>query len=169
MRRDTERPDDPRRMRIAIQALKDAAAVEEGEKLSPARRRAILDREPARAGLGWLLLPPLDLGRSVALAAVAALVVGVALFPALRDGQAPGIGVPRPEIVPAAAGVEELALYARGSSVELTWRSDGRSEHRVVRATDPRDLASAPRTVVQGNTWIDPEPNGARVIYYLVE
>jgi hypothetical protein len=63
----------------------------------------------------------------------------------------------------------DLNVVADGSAVRLSWGSDGRNEHRVSRATDPRDLSYARVATVRGNHWIDPETNGARVVFYRVE
>jgi hypothetical protein len=63
----------------------------------------------------------------------------------------------------------DLQVVAEGSAVRLSWHSDGQTEHRVIRATDPRDLESGRVATVQGNQWVDPDANGARVVFYVVD
>jgi hypothetical protein len=60
-------------------------------------------------------------------------------------------------------------VVADGSAVTLSWKSDGRPEHRVIRATDPRDLAAGRTEVVRGSQWVDPDTNGSKVVFYVVE
>jgi len=110
----------------------------------------------------WNLLPLWDFRAAAgAAAAVALAVVALAVLP-LAEAPAPA------RVIPAAA-VEDLRVSNIDGRVMLQWNSAEPGRHRVIRATDPRTLATAPAQEVEGNTWVDPDTNGARLVFYRVE
>ena len=137
----------------------------EDRSLSSERREAVLTQAvqavKTRAPR-WNLLPLWDFRAAAgAAAAVALAVVALAVLP-LAEAPAPA------RVIPAAA-VEDLRVSNIDGRVMLQWNSAEPGRHRVIRATDPRTLATAPAQEVEGNTWVDPDTNGARLVFYRVE
>ena len=177
-----EDPDEARQDREIIQALREASAA---GSLEPQRRVALLDASQRPTG-GWLanLLPPVPLGAgralagATAMAAVALLVTVSLLGPgSVLEGELPAptghegsVGALAVQVPPPAAAVAAgLQVTEQQGEVILHWSSPGDRPHRVVRATDPRQLDSAPAEVVHGDTWVDPNTNGSRIVFYRVE
>jgi len=164
------------RQRTALAALRRAAeamaadAEESGAAaLSAGRRRVVLEQATARPGVGWGLLPLLDWRPAGAMAAAAAVTVVIGLGAwSLEPANLGSRESSTTQLASVAIGAD-LQVVAEGSAVRLSWSSDGRTEHRVIRATDPRDLESGRVATVQGNQWVDPDANGARVVFYVVD
>jgi anti-sigma factor RsiW len=169
----TDCADEVRRERLALAALRNAAAAlssdarESGADAFTPARRLLLDSTVRRPGLGWGLLPLLDWrpAMGVAAAALVALTLGLGAKALTPDGPQADTGLRLASVV---AGTD-LQVVADGSAVTLSWKSDGRPEHRVIRATDPRDLAAGRTEVVRGSQWVDPDTNGSKVVFYVVE
>ncbi len=150
-----------------------AAAVREalsgpGEvpSLSSARREAVLRQAVGAAesrAPRWGLVGLRDFRAAVG--AAAAVVVALVVLAVLPLSEAPGPSV----VVPAGAAVEHLRVSNSEGHVVLQWNSAEPGRHRVIRATDPRALSTAPAQLVEGNTWVDPDTNGARLVFYRVE
>ena len=166
--------DEIRRERAAVAALHTAAvamnfeAQEKGaNSLSPERRRLILQTPERRPGLGWGLVPLLDWRPAMVVAAAAAVALTVGLG---ARALTPYASRPDADLrLASTGGGTDLQVVAEGSAVTLSWQADGRSVHRVIRATDPRDLAAGRVEVVRGSQWVDPDTNGSRVVYYVVD
>jgi len=164
--------DEVARQRIALNALRAAAVALTaeasdlgGDILSAPRRRAVLSAAGRRPALGWGLLPLLDWRPLAGMAAAAAVTIAVGLSawsldPRRMDARGPV------EVASVASG---LQVNTDGTAVRLKWDSDGRAEHRVIRATDPRRLAAGRVATVRGDEWVDPDTNGARVVFYRVD
>lgn len=136
------------------------------EVLSPARRRAVLADAGRPRRTGWLSIPALR--PSWALAAAAALVAVMVAPLAFRGvGPAPAVSEMAPAAVP--VSVEGLEVLSDGDHVVLRWKASGSGSYRVIRATDPRQLAAGEGEVIRGTTWTDPERNGSAVVFYRVE
>ena len=168
----TECRDEVRRERLALAALRNAAAALSSdaratgvEAFTPARRRLLLESAARRPGLGWGLLPLLDWRPAVGVAAAAAMALTLGLGARSLTGVRTGDPVRLASVVSG----EDLQVVADGPAVMLRWNSDGRPEHRVARATNPRDLAAGRVAVVRGTEWVDPDTNGARVVFYQVD
>jgi hypothetical protein len=177
-----EDTDETRQDREILQALREAS---EADSLEPRRRVTVLDAAGSPRS-GWLaiLLPPVPLGAGRALAGAAAM-AAVALLATVSllgpesalEGELPATTGPEGPAgalavdVPAPAGgvAAGLQVTEQQGAVILHWSSPGDRPHRVVRATDPRQLDSAPAEVVHGDTWVDPNTNGSRIVFYRVE
>ena len=161
--------DGVRRDRLALAALRAAAGEGSGRTavvLTRSRRSNLLER-PGCA-FAWGRVPGLDWrsGAMVAAAAITSILIGAwTLFqppsPADRNRTVAGLAS-----VPAGVDLEVANV---GSAVTLSWESARDGEHRVLRATDPRDLASGRVEVVRGNRWVDPDTNGSRLVFYVVD
>jgi len=138
----------------------------EDRSLSSERRAAVLSQAvqalQSRAPR-WSLVPLWDF--RAAAGAAAAVVVALVALAVLPPAEAPAPFVD----VPAAAAVRDLRVSNNDGHVVLQWNSAESGRHRVIRATDPRTLATAPAQEVEGNTWVDPDTNGARLVFYRVE
>ena len=148
-------------------AFRDAlAGPGEDRSLSSERRAAVLSQAGQAVQPGaprWGLVTLWDF--RAAAGAAAAVVVALAALAVLPLTEAPA----PPVVVPAGAAVENLRVNNTDGHVVLQWSSAGPGRHRVIRATDPRALATAPAQVVEGTTWVDPDTNGARLVFYRVE
>ena len=136
----------------------------EDRRLSSERREAVLTQAvqvvQSRAPR-WNLVPLWNFRAAAgAAAAVVLAVVALAVLP-LAEAPAPA------RVVPAAA-VQDLRVSNDDGHVVLQWNSVESGRHRVIRSTDPR-MASAPAQEVEGNIWVDPDTNGARLVFYRVE
>jgi hypothetical protein len=114
----------------------------------------------ARPAFWQRLIPmqPIPVLAAAAPAMVALLVLGIGW--AVRDG--------RPaEPNPAVPVRLEMQVEAKG--VSLAW-ADGRGRaYKVYKTSDPRLLGRGQGTVVQGNHWVDQEPDSSPVVFYRVE
>jgi predicted anti-sigma-YlaC factor YlaD len=62
-----------------------------------------------------------------------------------------------------------LDMQVEANGVRLAW-TDGRGRaYKVYKTSDPRLLGRGKGTVVQGNQWLDQEPNSSPVVFYRVE
>ncbi len=151
----------------SVAAFRDAlAGPGEARSLSSERREAVLGQAVQAvqsAAPRWGLVPLRDFRAALgAAAAVALALVALAVLPLT--------GPPGPSaVVPAGAAVEDLRVSNSEGHVVLQWDSAEPGRHRVIRATDPRALSTAPAQLVEGNTWVDPDTNGARLVFYRVE
>ena len=135
----------------------------EERRLSAHRREAVLAQAMESPRSRWALMPFwASRAAAGAAAAVVLAVVALAVLP-LGDAPAPSL------TVPAGTAVENLRVDSSGGHVVLQWNATESGRHRVIRATDPRALSSAPAELVEGNTWVDPDTNGARLVFYRVE
>jgi anti-sigma-K factor RskA len=145
-------------------ALREAlSSPDEDLRLSSERRETVLTQAVQAPAPRWALAPLWDF-RAVAGAAVA-VVLALAAMAVMPLGDAPGPSA----TLPAAASAADLRVDNSGGHVVLQWDSAESGRHRVIRATDPQALSNAPAHVVEGNTWVDPDTNGARLIFYRVE
>jgi len=67
--------------------------------------------------------------------------------------------------------VADLQVATQDGRVVLTW-SDGGEGHRVVRATNRRDLARVseiPGEMVTGERWVDRNRDDSEIVFYVVE
>ena len=138
----------------------------EDRSLSSERRAAVLSQAVqavhSRAPR-WALGTLWDF--RAAAGAAAAVVVALVALAVLPPSEAPA----PPRVAPVGTAVEDLRVSHRDGHVVLHWDSAEPGRHRVIRATDPRTLATAPAHEVEGNTWVDPDTNGARLVFYRVE
>jgi hypothetical protein len=112
-------------------------------------------------------LPLLDWRPALAVGAAAAVALTVGLGTRVLT---PLASRPEPDIQLASSGGRtDLQVVADGSEVTLRWQGDGQTEHRVIRATDPRNLAGGKVEMVRGSQWVDPDTNGSRVVFYVVD
>jgi anti-sigma factor RsiW len=62
-----------------------------------------------------------------------------------------------------------LDMQVEANGVRLAW-TDGRGRaYKVYKTSDPRLLGRGKGTVVQGNQWLDQEPDSSPVVFYRVE
>ncbi len=149
---------------LPLEAFQAAFDGEMGlQQLTRERRRVVLEEALQRPTGG--LFPLLDLRRALGAAAAVVLAVGaLAVFqlgPKLTQQDATAVA--------AGNSIGDLRVSSSDGRVVLEWSAAASATHRVVRATDPRELATAPAHEVHGNTWVDPETNGARLIFYRVD
>jgi len=91
-------------------------------------------------------------------AMVALLALGIGL--AVRSGRS---------IEPTSQTPARLDMQVEGDGVRLAW-TDGRGRaYKVYKTSDPRLLGRGQGTVVQGNQWLDREPDSSQVVFYRVE
>ena len=139
------------------------AALATGGALSPTVI-ARISRQAAEAAMRpawWRRLVPMQASPVLA-AAVPAMVVVLALGIGLAlRGRRP---VESPSQTPA-----RLDMQVEANGVRLAW-TDGRGRaYKVYKTTDPRLLGTGKGTVVQGNQWLDKEPDSSPVVFYRVE
>ena len=97
----------------------------------------------------------------------AALVALVAVPVAMRDGAE---GPPETTVAERAAGApERIDMSFQGGTVRLAW-SDGREGGYIVsKSSDPRGLAGVEKHRVEGNAWVDRDPETSLIVYYRIE
>ena len=103
--------------------------------------------------------------------AAALVVVALALPVSLRIDRSESRG----EAVTAGIGgagfgeVDKIEMRFEDGAVRLAW-SDGRKPSYVVhKSSDPRGVTGAETHSVQGNTWVDTNPDSSRVVFYRIE
>jgi hypothetical protein len=91
-------------------------------------------------------------------AMVALLALGIGL--AVRSGRTADSGPQTPA---------RLDMQVEAKGVRLAW-TDGRGRaYKVYKTSDPRLLGRGKGTVVQGNQWLDQEPDSSPIVFYRVE
>lgn len=131
--------------------------------LSPAAV-ARISRQAAEAAsrpTWWRRLVPMQVTpvmAAVVPAMVALLALGIGL--AVRSGRM----IESASQIPA-----RLDMQVEAKGVRLAW-TDGRGRaYKVYKTSDPRLLGRGKGTVVQGNQWIDQEPDSSPIVFYRVE
>ena len=109
----------------------------------------------------WRRLVPVQVTPVMAAAVpamVALLALGIGL--AARGGRSVESG----SQIPA-----RLDMQVEAKGVRLAW-TDGRGRaYKVYTTSDPRLLGRGTGTVVQGNQWVDQEPDSSPIVFYRVE
>lgn len=134
-----------------------------GGALSPAviGRVSRQAAEAVNSPAWWRRLVPMQVTPVMAAAVpamVALIALGIGL--AVRNGRTIESG---PQI-PA-----RLDMQVEAKGVRLAW-TDGRGRaYKVYKTSDPRLLGRGKGTVVQGNQWLDQEPDSSPIVFYRVE
>jgi anti-sigma factor RsiW len=109
----------------------------------------------------WRRLVPMQVTPVLAAAVpamVALLALGIGL--AVRSGRTADSGPQTPA---------RLDMQVEAKGVRLAW-TDGRGRaYKVYKTSDPRLLGRGKGTVVQGNQWLDQEPDSSPIVFYRVE
>ena len=116
----------------------------------------------------WALIP-----RQVPLfaTAMAALLILVAGLPfALRHGseKAAGGGIAY-ETASKDDRAMQIEVVADGGTVKLAWSDGNRRSYTVTKTADPRSGAYQEAHLVNGNIWVDSDPQSSPVVFYRIE
>lgn len=116
--------------------------------------------------LAWPLLGRAPGGLTAATLA-AALVALIAVPVAMRDSA--DLPPQQGEVARGVAAPERIDMSFQAGTVRLAW-SDGREGGYIVsKSSDPRGLAGVEEHRVNGNTWVDSDPETSRIVYYRIE
>ncbi len=118
----------------------------------------------------WSMLALMPRQVPVFATAMAALLVIVAGLPLARHGgeKASGRGIVA-ETAPKDDQVMQIEVVADGGSVKLAWSDGNRRSYTVYKTADPRAGGHQEAHLVNGNVWVDSDPQSSPVVFYKIE
>ena len=97
-------------------------------------------------------------------AATAGLVLAVVLVPMLWNGLDDLGGLVTSQ--PVETGGQPYSIFLEGDDLVIEWTENGDRVHQVARSTSAQDFSHAEVTLVEGNRWIDSDPQQPGMVYY---
>jgi hypothetical protein len=62
-----------------------------------------------------------------------------------------------------------IDMKVEGDGIRLAWQDGRPRPYKVYKSSDPRHLGRGQGHLVQGNQWVDSEPDTAPIVFYRVE
>jgi hypothetical protein len=132
------------------------------ESVLPSFRQQVLKRIEgiSQAPAGSTFLYPVWAGRAAVAAAVAVILFLPVLFNVVD------FSVQEPEISLVSASTQDFTITFEQERLVITWPENGDHVHRIAKSRSPIDFSHAQIREVQGNRWVDDEPQPVGTVYF---